>query len=58
METKTQIEPTVVAHAITLSGKKVLIEARGPRTTRFQRWRARRNLRKWNAERAHLVQEN
>lgn len=52
-----QIEPTVIAYAIRADGTQVLIEARGPKSTMLQRWRANRNRKKWNAERAHLLQD-
>lgn len=53
---KSKIEPTVRAHAITVDGERVLIEASGPGTTWLERWRARRNHRRWNAARAHLME--
>jgi hypothetical protein len=44
------------AHAITREGKKVLIEAEGPGTNFIERFIARRNHKRWNAERAHLLE--
>ncbi len=52
-----KIEPTVRAHAITREGKQVLIEAHGPGTNFLERACARRNLRRWNAARAHLMED-
>jgi hypothetical protein len=53
---KPKIEPTVRNHAITREGVSVLIHASGPGTTWLERRRARRNLRRWNAARAHLLE--
>ncbi len=52
-----KVKPTVRAHAVTVEGKSVLIEAHGPGTNFIERARARRNLRRWNAARAHLVED-
>lgn len=43
-----KIEPTIRAHAITLDGRKVLIEAKGPRTSFLERAIAHRNAKRWN----------
>ncbi len=56
MNVNSKIKPTVIAYAITKNGKEILIEARGPKTTFLQRQRAKRNHKKWQADRAHLIQ--
>lgn len=43
-----KLTPSVRAHAVTRSGRRVLIHADGPGTSRLERARARRNHRRWN----------
>lgn len=45
---ESRLEVTVRAEAITVRGRKVLIEASGPGTSRLERFRARRNHKRWN----------
>lgn len=48
MAAKTPLVATMVAHAVTKDGRKVLIEAKGPGTTRLQRRIAAHNSKRWN----------